>query len=124
LAVEDKNKLRHWDQWQSELFRLQGELRLLQAPKLALVQEGVQAAEQSFLRAIAVARQQVAKLPELRAVVSLSRLWALQGQVQKAYALTNSTYAWFTEGFGTRDVQEAKIMLERLSHELAQNETD
>jgi transcriptional regulator with XRE-family HTH domain len=124
LAVEDKNKLRHWDQWQPELFRLQGELKLIQAGKISPAQEDVQAAEFSFHRAIAIARQQNAKLLELRAVVSLSRLWALQGQLERAYALDKETYAWFTEGFETRDLQEANVLLNWLNQEIAHNETN
>jgi predicted ATPase len=52
---------------------------------------------------------------ELRAAMSLSRLWQQQGKRAEAYALLTPTYGWFTEGFGTADLQEAKALLETLS---------
>lgn len=112
LAVEDKNKLRDWSQWQSELFRLQGELT--QAQKLTPMGNDAQLPEDSFRRAIDIARQQDARLPELRAVVSLCRLWQAQGKRAQAHTLLAQIYGWFTEGFDTADLLEAKALLEHL----------
>jgi predicted ATPase len=62
-----------------------------------------------------VARRQRAKSLELRAAMSLSRLWQQQGQRTEAHALLAPSYGWFTEGFDTADLQEAKALLEELS---------
>ena len=67
-----------------------------------------------FERALAVARQQQAKSWELRAAMSLARLWRDQGKVQQARELLAPVYGWFTEGFDTRDLKEAKALLEQL----------
>jgi predicted ATPase len=66
-------------------------------------------------RALAVARQQQAKSWELRAAMSLARLWRDQGKVQQARELLTPVYGWFTEGFDTRDLKEAKALLEELA---------
>jgi predicted ATPase len=71
-------------------------------------------AEVEFTRAIAIARQQQAKSWELRASMSLARLWRDQGKVQQARELLAPVYGWFTEGFDTRDLKEAKALLEEL----------
>jgi predicted ATPase len=68
-------------------------------------------AEAYFERALAVARQQQAKSWELRASMSLARLWRSQDKVQQARELLAPVYGWFTEGFDTRDLQEAKALL-------------
>ena len=68
-----------------------------------------------FERALSVARQQQAKAWELRAATSLARLWRDQGKVQRARELLAPVYGWFTEGFDTRDLKEAKALLEKLS---------
>jgi predicted ATPase len=73
------------------------------------------AAEQSFHRALAVARRQNAKTFELRAATSLARLWRSQGKVQQARELLAPVYGWFTEGFDTRDLKEAKALLAELA---------
>jgi predicted ATPase len=62
-----------------------------------------------------VARQQQAKSLELRAAMSLSRLWQCQGKRQEAYDLLAPIYGWFTEGFDTADLQEAKTLLQELT---------
>jgi predicted ATPase len=67
------------------------------------------------LRAIEVARRQQAKSLELRAVVSLSRLWQRQGKKEEAHRMLAEIYGWFTEGFDTADLQEAKVLLEELT---------
>ena len=72
-------------------------------------------AQTYFERALAVARQQQAKSWELRAAMSLARLWRAQGKAQQARELLAPVYGWFTEGFDTRDLKEAKAMLEELA---------
>ena len=71
-------------------------------------------AEECFWRAIEIARRQSAKSLELRAVMSLSRLWQRQGKQQEAHELLAEIYGWFTEGFDTKDLQEAKALLVEL----------
>jgi predicted ATPase len=66
-------------------------------------------------RALDVAHRQEAKSLELRAAMSLSRLWQQQGKRAKAYELLAPVYGWFTEGFDTADLQEAQALLEALS---------
>jgi len=72
-------------------------------------------AEAYFERALAVAGQQQAKSWELRAAISLARLWRDQGKVQQARELLARVYGWFTEGFDTRDLKEAKALLDELA---------
>ena len=104
LAVVDKG-----DRWyEAELHRLKGELLLRQA-----VPDAPQA-ETCFQQALAVARRQQAKSWELRAAMSLSRLWQQQGKRAEARELLAPIYSWFTEGFDTPDLQEAKALLEDL----------
>ena len=71
-------------------------------------------AEACFRRALDVARHQQAKSLELRAAMSLARLWQQQGKRDKAYELLAPVYGWFTEGFDTADLQEAEELLEEL----------
>jgi tetratricopeptide (TPR) repeat protein len=75
----------------------------------------VEEAEACFQKAIEIARKQSAKSLELRAVTSLSRLWQQQGKKEKAHEMLSEIYGWFTEGFDTRDLQEAKALLEELT---------
>jgi predicted ATPase len=94
--------------WEAELYRLQGTLRLqLPSPDIPQV-------EACFRQALAVARGQQAKALELRAALHLSRLWQQQGKRTEAYALLAPIYHWFTEGFDTADLQDAKALLELL----------
>ena len=72
-------------------------------------------AEAYFERALAVARQQQAKSWELRAAMSMARLWRDQGKVQQARELLAPVYGWFTEGFDTRDLKGAKELLDELA---------
>ena len=65
-------------------------------------------------QALAVARRQQAKSLELRATMSLARLWQQQGKRQAAHDLLALVYGWFTEGFDTADLQEAKVLLQEL----------
>jgi predicted ATPase len=97
--------------WEAELHRLQGELLLAQAGESPQVQE----AEACFHQALDIARHQQAKSWELRAAVSLSQLWQRQGKRDEARALLAPVYGWFTEGFDTTDLREAKALLEELS---------
>jgi predicted ATPase len=71
-------------------------------------------AEACFLKAIDIARKQQAKSLELRAVMSLSRLWQQQGKTTEARQMLADIYNWFTEGFDTKDLQEAKALLDKL----------
>jgi predicted ATPase len=72
-------------------------------------------AQSYFERALAVARQQKAKSWELRAATSMARLWRDQGKPQQARELLAPVYGWFTEGFDTLDLKEAKALLEELA---------
>ncbi len=88
-----------------------------QAPSLKpLVPSGAEReAEECFLQAIAVAQEQQAKSWELRASTSLALLWQQQGKNAEAHKLLSEIYNWFTEGFETKDLQEAKSLLTELS---------
>jgi DNA-binding winged helix-turn-helix (wHTH) protein/predicted ATPase len=94
--------------YEAELHRLQGELYLSQPAS------EVQRAEGSFCRALEIARRQAAKALELRAAISLSRLWQSQDKRQEAHDLLAPVYEWFTEGFDTADLQAAKRVLDDL----------
>jgi predicted ATPase len=72
-------------------------------------------AEAHFERAIAIAREQKAKSWELRAATSMARLWRDQGRRNEARGLLAPVYGWFTEGFDTRDLKEAKALLDELA---------
>jgi predicted ATPase len=98
------------ERWaEAELYRLRGSLLLQQTGT-------PQAEAETWLqRALDVARRQEARSLELRAAVSLSRLWHQQGKRKEAHDLLAEVYAWFTEGFDTVDLQEAKVVLEELA---------
>jgi predicted ATPase len=72
-------------------------------------------AKNYFKHALAIARQQQAKSWELRAAMSLARLWRSQGEPQQARELLAPVYGWFTEGFDTLDLKEAKVLLDELA---------
>jgi DNA-binding SARP family transcriptional activator/predicted ATPase len=93
--------------WEPELYRLKGELLMLQGEDAE--------AEASFQKAIEVARRQQAKSWELRATVSLCRLWQKQGRKEEARQILADIYGWSTEGFDTPDLQEAQALLRELS---------
>jgi len=97
------------EQWiEPELFRLSGEAKLCrQDPDFA-------GAEADFKRALATARPQGTKSWELRAAMSLARFWRDQGRRAEAHDLLAPVYAWFTEGFGTADLRDAKALLDSL----------
>lgn len=92
----------------AEAYRLEGELSLL------LPGEDQTRAQSCFEQAIAIANAQSAKSWELRAATSLARLWADQGKRNDAHDLLAPIYNWFTEGFATADLREAKVLLEEL----------
>jgi predicted ATPase len=94
--------------WEPEVHRLMGDLLLRRNPSAA------DRAEISYRRAIERARSQEAKSWELRAATSLARLWRDQGKPAEARALLAPVYGWFTEGFDTLDLKEAKGLLEEL----------
>ena len=101
--------------WEAELHRLRGEL-LLQAGKKSLGKgQGTAEAAGCFQQALAIARQEEAKALELRAAMSLSRLWQTQGKHTAARTLLAEIYGWFIEGFDTADLQEARMLLKDLS---------
>jgi predicted ATPase/DNA-binding winged helix-turn-helix (wHTH) protein len=138
-----------YEYWSAELHRLKGALTLQSEPggrvgnprshqsELArighrpaptAVETGAPArmvverdAESCFLEAIEVARHQRAKLFEVRAATDLSRLWARQGKPRDAHALLADVYNWFTEGFDTTDLREARSVLEDLARRAASN---
>jgi predicted ATPase len=98
------------EKWcEAEVYRMAGEIALLSS------EPDVTKAEASFERALAVSRQQQAKSWELRAAMSLARLWRDQGKVRQARELLAPVYGWFSEGFDTRDLKEAKALLEELA---------
>ncbi len=138
LATVDRTGERFYE---AELYRLRGELTLAQS-RVQSLESGVQKsqkakgksrkqlsvpnpqhltpstqaeAEACFLKAIEIARRQQAKSLELRAVMSLARLWQQQGKRKKARQMLAEIYGWFTEGFDTKDLQEAKVLLEELT---------
>ncbi|MDH4135584.1 MAG: tetratricopeptide repeat protein, partial [Anaerolineae bacterium] len=104
LALVEQTDEHHWE---AELYRLRADLLLAQGDDAE--------AEASFHQAIEVARRQQAKSWELRATVSLCRLWREQGRVDEARQMLAEVYGWFTEGFDTPDLQEARALLEELS---------
>jgi predicted ATPase len=106
LTVMDTTEER-W--YESEINRLQGVLLLQQSS------DNQAEAEHCFHQAIAIARTQQAKSFELRAATSLARLWQQQGKRQDAHALLAPVYHWFTEGFDTADLKDAKALLDELA---------
>jgi predicted ATPase len=104
LACVEKTGERFYE---AEIYRLKGELMLAQGADEAEV-------EDQYRRAIEVARGKQAKSLELRAVMSLSRLGQKQGRREQARQMLEEIYGWFTEGFDTADLQEAKKLLEEL----------
>jgi predicted ATPase len=95
--------------WEAEVHRTAGEIALMSAEPDAAK------AQACFERALAAARQQEAKSWELRASMSLARLWRDQGKPQQARELLPPVYGWFTEGFDTRDLKDAKTLLDQLA---------
>ena len=103
LALVEETDERHWE---AELHRLRGELLLMQGDEAE--------AEASLHKAIEVARRQQARSWELRATVSLCRLWQAQGRIDEARQMLAEIYGWFTEGFDTPDLREAEALLREI----------
>ena len=95
--------------FEAEVYRVAGEVAL-KSP-----QPDVAKAHAYFERALSVARAQQAKSWELRAATSMARLWRDQGKRDKAHDLLAPVYGWFTEGFDTRDLKDAKALLDELA---------
>jgi len=130
LAVVDKNEERVYE---AELYRLKGMLTLQSKTSLGQSRASQDMsevpstqhptpstqteaeAEACFLKAIEIAQRQQAKSWELRATVSLARLWQQQGKKDEAHSMLSAIYGWFTEGFDAVDLKEAKALLEELS---------
>ena len=106
VAVVDDTGERRWE---AEVYRLKGELLQARAA------EHHAEAHSCFRQALAIAHRQQAKSLELRAAMSLSRLWQQQGKRTEAYELLAPVYGWFTEGFDTADLQDAKALLEEVA---------
>ena len=103
LAIVEQTGERHWE---AELHRVRAELLRMQGAEAE--------AEASLHIAVEVARRQQAKSWELRAAVSLSRLWLSQGRKAEAHRMLAEIYNWFTEGFETPDLREARDLLDSL----------
>ena len=119
-AVVDKAGER---QVEAELYRLKGELSLqseVRSPRSevtnpqSLIPNPQGEAEACFFKAIEVSRNQQAKSLELRATTSLARLWQQQGKTAEAHQMLAEIYGWFTEGFDTADLKDAKVLLDEL----------
>jgi predicted ATPase len=95
--------------YETEIYRLKGQLLLQQSS------DNSEEAESCFQQAITIAQNQSAKSWELRAATSLARLWQSQGKVAEARELLEPVYSWFTEGFDTADLIEAKTLLDELA---------
>ncbi len=106
LAVSAEKDVPYFD---AELHRSKGEILLAQDPSAD------EEAESLFLRAVEIAKRQDAKSLELRADTSLARLWRRQGKRAEARDLLQPVYDWFTEGFDTQDLKDAKALLDELA---------
>jgi predicted ATPase len=118
LAIRPKYGDRYWEE---EVYRLNGELLLAQARRNPEAHDTQQRAaieaeaEACFQHARETAREQKTKSLELRAATSLAHLWQQQGKTEEARKMLAEIYGWFTEGFDTKDLQEAKALLDKLS---------
>jgi predicted ATPase len=106
LALLDKNGQRYYE---AELYRLKGKMLLARSADAQVE------AEACFQHALSIARRQQAKSWELRAAMSLCRLWQQRGKRAEARELLAPIYDWFTKGFDTADLQEAKALLQELA---------
>jgi predicted ATPase len=111
FAIAEKTGERFYE---AKLYQLKGELTLMQRTE-RLVSSVQREAEEYFGRAIEISRQQQAKSFELLAVMSLGRLWQQQGKRNHARQMLAETYGWFGEGFDTKDLKDAKALLDQLS---------
>jgi len=105
--------------WEAELWRIKGELLLQSVASNSQTSEASAEAESYFCKAIEVSKQQSAKSWELRAGTSLARLWQRQGKIAEARRTLAEIYGWFTEGFDTADLKEAKALLNELQEQSA-----
>ena len=112
LAFVERTEERFYE---AELYRLKGELTLEKFNVQGSQFKGEDEVEACFHKAIDIAQKQQAKSWELRAATSLARLWKQQGKTQEAHALLAPVYNWFTEGFDTADLKDAKALLEELN---------
>jgi predicted ATPase len=112
LTLVNKTGERYYE---AELYRLKGELTLAQSSVQSLGSSVQKEAEACFCKAVEIARRQQAKSLELRAVMSLAKLWQRQGKPKEAHEMLAEIYNWFTEGFDTKDLQDAKALLDELS---------
>ncbi len=110
LVFVEKSEERFYE---AELYRLKGALTL-QSQAAGQRSKVEDEAEGCFQKALDIARQQEAKSHELRAATSLARLWQEQGKQTEARQLLSVIYNWFTEGFDTKDLKDAKTLLEEL----------
>jgi predicted ATPase len=94
---------------EGDLYRVKGQLLLMKDAR------GLRKAQQSFSTAIRIARDQKAKSDELAAVIHFARLLASNGRRERARAMLAEIYGWFTEGFDTADLKEAKALLDQLN---------
>ncbi len=92
--------------WEPEIYRIRGEIHILIGE--------LDRAEENFHTAIKLSKTQQARFWELRATTSLARLWQEQGKTRQAKQVLVEIYGWFTEGFETRDLLEAKALLDEL----------
>ena len=106
LAAVEESGQRYY---QAETYRFKGKLHLWEAVP-DIEQPGI-----SYQRALEIARHQQAKSWELRAATSLARLWRDQGRHAEAHDLLAPIYGWFTEGFQTPDLKDAKVLLDALA---------
>jgi predicted ATPase len=106
IAAADEHENRKYE---AEAHRLKGEVLLKQDDSNAAEAQGC------FQRAVKIAREQSAKSWELRATMSLGRLFAKQGRRDEARAMLAEVYNWFTEGFDTADLKDAKALLDQLN---------
>lgn len=101
--------------WESELYRVKGELTLMRAEESGSAAENQKAAKECFHQALNIATRQSGKSLELRAAMSLGRLARRQGKSAEAHRMLTELYGSFTEGFDTPDLREARLLLEEIS---------
>ena len=109
LAITEESGERFYE---AELHRLKGELALHQHDERMRCRTVDAEAESSFQQALQIARQQSARAWELRAATSLARLWRKQARIEEARSILAPIYEWFTEGLETRDLGDARALLE------------
>jgi len=101
--------------FEAEIYRLRGELLLIQAGDDAFIEPNYHKAEKCFQKAIEISRRQKAKKWELRATVSLARLWGRLGTPEPGRKILSEIYNWFTEGFETPDLRSARALLDEFT---------